>query len=73
MNTETPQKVKAYLNSKENILLVPNRDFGNRKYFSVGMNKQMSLSKNKNNQGNIVNFTYICCLLKNEHFITLLY
>ena len=48
MATQTPSKVKAYLNSKENFLLVPNRDFGKRKYLNVGMNRQMSFGKNKN-------------------------
>ena len=46
---------KAYLNSTENVLLVPNRDFGRRKYINVSMNRQFSLAKNKNNSapGNV--------------------
>lgn len=47
MGEMTTGQVKAYLNSRENVLLVENREFGRRKYFNVGMNRQFSLSKNK--------------------------
>ena len=43
----TTGKLNAYMNSKENFLLMPNSDFGRRKLFSVPMNRQFSLGKNK--------------------------
>ena len=57
MTTE-PSKVKAYLGSKENFLLVPNRDFGRRKYFDVQMTRQLSFGKNKSASGKSSLFTF---------------
>lgn len=45
---EASAQARAYMNSKENILLVPNRDFGNRKLINLPMNRQLSFGKNKN-------------------------
>ena len=43
--SESVVKAKAYWGSRDNVLLVANRDFGERKYFNVKMNRQFSLSK----------------------------